>query len=82
MTLNKEQKVQLSELYQMPGFRVLEEVIKAVQIEKGQQALNSRTEAYTAELRGFAAGTKWVYTEVRDIFQAENKLDNKIKTKS
>lgn len=66
MTLSKEEEVQLSEVFQMQGWKVLKKVFEAKIIELGLNSLNSRTEVYTAEQRGFAQALYWVQREMKD----------------
>lgn len=77
MTLQPAQKVQLSELYDSEAYKVLKQVLEAKIIELGLAALNSRTEVYTAEQRGFSQGLDWVHGSLKKIHAEVNKLEAK-----
>lgn len=81
MTLSEQEKVQLAELFEQPGARVLKKVLEAKIIELGLLALNSRTEVYTAEQRGFSQGLEWVWKDWKGTHSAVYKLEEKAKQK-
>lgn len=75
MTLSKDEEVQLSELYQAVGWKVLKKVLEAKIVEFGLKALNSRTEAYTAELRGFTQALYWLQREMKENNKQTTKIE-------
>lgn len=77
MTLSSAEKVQLSELYEQPGMKVLKAVLEAKILELGLNALNSHTVEYTAEQRGWSQALDWVYRDLKKTHAEVNKLENK-----
>lgn len=77
MTLSSEEKVHLSELFEMQGMKVLKKVIEAKILELGLNALNGRTLEYVAEQRGWSQALDWVYASTKKVHSEVNKLENK-----
>lgn len=77
MTLSSEEKVHLSEMFEMQGMKVLKRVIEAKILELGLNALQSRDQLYTAEQRGWSQALDWVYASTKKVHSEVNKLENK-----
>lgn len=76
MTLSKNEQVQLSELYQGPGYPVLKKVFEAKIIDLGLDAINSRTVEFTAELRGQKIAIEWIHKFIKENEKQRNNAQN------
>lgn len=79
MTLSETDKVQFSEWFEQEGRKVFKKVLEAKILELGLNALNSRTEVHTAELRGQMQGIDWMYKQMKQNHSEVEGLENKKK---